>query len=257
MINVGLFESDDQGDIFPKRGSRISVKVGKQYTAEEVLETALKKHSDNDQFFCSLDDYVLCYPDQKIVEFIPGTTERFTVEKYKEEFLSKPYSKMDLFLCNISVYGNCSNMKNSKSNASSNQIEKKVENNIMDNNRHAFIPEISDSLGLPPEDFLSSCSSSTTCLPNFEEPWFLGSSSSAGLPTQQELLLDLPSISTVSDSTKSADFTPSKDVQQHQQTDHKVCCPVCNQQFSIYFIEEHANECLERRSRQLFSKGVK
>ena len=52
-------------------------------------------------------------------------------------------------------------MKNSKSNASSNQIEKKVENNIMDNNRHAFIPEISDSLGLPPEDFLASCSSST------------------------------------------------------------------------------------------------
>ena len=103
---------------------------------------------------------------------------------------------------------------------------------------------------------LSSCSSSTTCLPNFEEPWFLGSSSSAGLPTQQELLLDLPSISTISDSTKSADFTPSKDVQQHQQTDHKVCCPVCNQQFSIYFIEEHANECLKRRSRQLFSKGV-
>ena len=66
----------------------------------------------------------------------------------------------------------------------------------------------------------------------------------------------MPSISTISDSTKSADFTPSKDVQQHQQTDHKVCCPVCNQQFSIYFIEEHANECLERRSRQLFSKGV-
>ena len=51
-------------------------------------------------------------------------------------------------------------MKNSKSNASSNQIEKKVENNIMDNNRHAFIPEISDSLGLLPEGFLSSCSSS-------------------------------------------------------------------------------------------------
>ena len=46
---------------------------------------------------------------------------------------------------------------------------------------HAFIPEISDSLGLPPEEFLASCSSST-CLPNFEEPWFLGSSS-AGLPT--------------------------------------------------------------------------
>ena len=78
----------------------------------------------------------------------------------------------------------------------------------MDNNRHAFKPGISDSLGLSlPEDFLSSCSSSTTCLANFEEPWFLGSSSSAGLPTQQELLLGLPTISTISDNTKSADYS--------------------------------------------------
>ena len=145
-----------------------------------------------------------------------------------------------------------------KGNASSNQSEKKVENNILDNNSHAFEPGIPNSIGLSPGDFLSSSSSTTcTCLPNFEEPWFLGSSSSVGLPTQQELLLDLPSIITISDSTKPVDFTPSKDVQQLQQTDHhKVCCPVCNQQFSVCFIEEHANECLEGRSRRLFSKGV-
>ena len=67
------------------------------------MKTALKKHADGDQFFCSLNDYVLCYPDQKLVQFIPGISESFIVEKYKEEFLSKPYSKMDLFLCNISV----------------------------------------------------------------------------------------------------------------------------------------------------------
>ena len=93
LINVGLLESNEEGDIFPKRGSRIPVKVGKQYTADEVLKTALNKHADNDQFFCSLEDYVLCYPDQKLVDFVPGATESFTVEKYKEEFLSKPYSK--------------------------------------------------------------------------------------------------------------------------------------------------------------------
>ena len=149
-------------------------------------------------------------------------------------------------------------MKNSKSNASSNQSERKVENNILDNNSHSIEPGIPNSLELSsPEDFLSNNSSSTTCLPNFEEPWFLGSSSSVGLPTQQELLLDLPSVSRTIDNTKSADFIPSKDVQQHQQTDHhKVCCPVCNQHFSVCFIEEHANECLEGRSRRLFSKGV-
>ena len=149
-------------------------------------------------------------------------------------------------------------MKNSKSNVSSSQSEKEVENDILDNNSHSYEPGIPNSLELSlPEDFLSNKSSSTTCLPNFEEPWFLGSSSSVDLPTQQELLLDLPSINTTIHNTKSADFIPSEDVQQHQKTDqHKVCCPVCNQQFSVCFIEEHANECLESRSRQLFSKGV-
>ena len=89
---------------FQKEAAEYLSRLGNNiYTAEEVLKTALNKHADNDQFFCSLEDYVFCYPDQKLVEFIPGTTESFTVEKYKEEFLSKPYSKMDLFLCNISV----------------------------------------------------------------------------------------------------------------------------------------------------------
>ena len=52
LINVGLFDSNDEEDIFPK--SRIPIKVWKQYTAEEFLKTALKKHSDNDQFFLLL-----------------------------------------------------------------------------------------------------------------------------------------------------------------------------------------------------------
>ena len=152
-IKLGLYESNDEGDIFPKRGRRIPIKVGKQYTEGEVLKTALKKHADDDQFFCSLGDYVLCYPDQKLVEFIPGTTESSTVEKYKEEFLSEPYSKIDLFLRNISAYGNYGNKKNSKSNASSNQSEKKVENNVLDNNSHSFKPGIPNSLELSsPED---------------------------------------------------------------------------------------------------------
>ena len=139
------------------------------------MKTALKKHWDSDQLFWTSVDYVLYYPDQKIVEFIPGTTESFTVEKYKKELVSKHCSKMDLFLCNIGVCGNSSNIKNSKSNASSNQNEKKEENDILDNNRQAFEPGIPSSLGLSPGDILSSCSSCTSCLPNFEEPWFLGS----------------------------------------------------------------------------------
>lgn len=83
------------------------------YFRRSFENSTVKKHSDNNQFFCSLDDYVLCHPDPDF-EFIPGTTESFTVEKYREEFLWNPDSKVDLFLFNSSVYGNCSIMKNSK-----------------------------------------------------------------------------------------------------------------------------------------------
>ena len=48
---------------------------------------------------------MLCYPDQKIVEFIPGSNEEFTVEKYKDE-LGKPYSQVNLYLCNVSIVEN-------------------------------------------------------------------------------------------------------------------------------------------------------
>ena len=76
------------------------VKVEK-ICAEDVQKAATKKHFKIDQYFCHLDEYILCFPDQKVVEYIPGTSEVFTVEKYKE-LLSKPYSNVDLYLWNIS-----------------------------------------------------------------------------------------------------------------------------------------------------------
>ena len=36
-----------------------------------------------DQYFCHLDEYNLCFSDWKVVEYIPGTSEVFTVEKDK------------------------------------------------------------------------------------------------------------------------------------------------------------------------------
>ena len=63
--------------------SKIPVKVEKIFTAEDVQKAAIKKHSETDQYFCHLDEYVLCFPDQKVAEYIPGSSEVFTVEKYK------------------------------------------------------------------------------------------------------------------------------------------------------------------------------
>ena len=50
----------------------------------------MKKHADYDQFFCGSDEYVLCYPDQSIMQFIPGRNMEFVVQRYKEE-IGKPY----------------------------------------------------------------------------------------------------------------------------------------------------------------------
>ena len=47
------------------------------------------------------DEYVLCYPGQSIVLFISGTNIEFTVQRHKEE-KGKAFSKIDLYLCNIS-----------------------------------------------------------------------------------------------------------------------------------------------------------
>ena len=53
---------------------------------------------------------MLCYPDQSIVQFIPGTSVELTVERYKEE-IGKPYSKIDLYLCNVSGADSDVNLK--------------------------------------------------------------------------------------------------------------------------------------------------
>ena len=72
----------------------------KIFTVEGVQKAAMKKHSEIDQQFCDLDEYFFCFPHQKIVEYIPEANEVFTAEKYKE-FSSKCYSKVDLYLCNV------------------------------------------------------------------------------------------------------------------------------------------------------------
>ena len=40
-------------------------------------------------------------PTRRLYSLYPGSNEELTVKLYKEE-LGKPYSKVDLFLCNVS-----------------------------------------------------------------------------------------------------------------------------------------------------------
>ena len=71
----GLMESTDKNEynLGPIRGSCLSEQVQKSFTVAEVLSAGILKHSNHDQFFCSSENYLLLYPDQKVVTSIPGS----------------------------------------------------------------------------------------------------------------------------------------------------------------------------------------
>ena len=104
-VSIDLMESTDKNhyNLGPIRGSRLPVKIQNSFIAAEVLSAGSLKHSNHYQFFCSSEDYILLYPDQKVVTSIPGSEELFTVKKYKKE-LAKPCSKLDLYLCRTSDF---------------------------------------------------------------------------------------------------------------------------------------------------------
>ena len=85
-------------DIKICRGSKHIVNVPRSADAATVKALALEKHANMDQYFCAYDDYILLYPDSKIVDTLLGSHVKFTVEGYKE-ILGKPFQKVDLYLC--------------------------------------------------------------------------------------------------------------------------------------------------------------
>ena len=97
-ISVGIVRLSAHKELSIKRGSRVFVSVPRNANSDTVKKLAVDKHANLNQYFCALEDYVLLYPDTKVVEFLPGSNENFDVEKYKE-LLGKPFQKVDLYLC--------------------------------------------------------------------------------------------------------------------------------------------------------------
>ena len=93
-----MMKLDEHGCLKIKRGSRATIAVAPTVDWIVVKQLALEKHSNLDQYFCMLEDYVLLYPDQKVCQLLSSENITFTVERYKN-FLSKPFSKAELFLC--------------------------------------------------------------------------------------------------------------------------------------------------------------
>ena len=98
-INIGMINHNSYGDTYKVRGKILPLKVGMHSSAEDILKLAMQKRKNYDRSFRSDQNYYLAYPDGRKVESIPGSTEKFTLSKYKED-LGKQYSRITLYIAN-------------------------------------------------------------------------------------------------------------------------------------------------------------
>ena len=98
-IQIGIKEfHESDGTLKILKGRSLPVSVKANTNAKQLLEEATDKHAKHFRSFNQYDHYVLLYPDNTIIDKLPGTLEDFTLERYKEE-LGKPYSKILLYIC--------------------------------------------------------------------------------------------------------------------------------------------------------------
>lgn len=98
-INVGLMEFE-RGEAKPVRGKTFPVKLSINMGYDEVFERSLKKWKDYDRTFSRDRGYILVYPDGRSARTIPGSSEEFTLQKYKEG-LGKSYARIAMYLCPV------------------------------------------------------------------------------------------------------------------------------------------------------------
>ena len=102
-IQIGLIRLKD-GQLKAIRGSSLPPKVFPSIGAEELLrkgaEKMVKFNSDLSLYGAS--SFTLLYPDRTEVKCLPGGTEPFTLQRYKEE-LGKAYGRITLYLCKTTV----------------------------------------------------------------------------------------------------------------------------------------------------------
>lgn len=85
------------------KGRTLPVTANVAIDASSMLQVAIEKHAKHFQLFNTACKYVLLYPDHTIVNTLPGSMKRFTLEAYKED-LGKTYSKIYLWLCKQEDY---------------------------------------------------------------------------------------------------------------------------------------------------------
>ena len=95
-VKVGLAAQSD-GVFKQRRGKTHVVALSSGASKEELVATAISKHSSFDQSFDDSILYTLLYPDFREVFYIPGTTEKFSLSAYKDA-IGKEYKRLTFYL---------------------------------------------------------------------------------------------------------------------------------------------------------------
>ena len=85
------------GNLKRCRGKTFPVKVKPTANPQCILDKGVTKHSNHDKKIHEGLEYVLLYPDHSEVVNLPGTTEEFILEKYRED-VGKAYNHITLFI---------------------------------------------------------------------------------------------------------------------------------------------------------------
>lgn len=97
-IQVGIKFYCEDIPLKAMKGRTLPITVNSDIDAEGLLQEAVTKHAKHFRAFDGKLEYVLLYPDNTVVNFLPGSSDVFSLKKYKED-LGKPYSKIYLYLC--------------------------------------------------------------------------------------------------------------------------------------------------------------
>ena len=74
------------------------VTVPSSTSRDDILTKAITKHANNDKNLIRGDSrYTLLYPDGTEVKALPGSSDCFILQKYKDE-IGKSYSRMTLYI---------------------------------------------------------------------------------------------------------------------------------------------------------------
>ena len=104
-VQVGIVTMKD-GGLSVKRGVTLPVTVSPKSNSEDLLKKAVDKHNrfNNNLISSTLpSSYRLLYHDKSEVKTLPGTEEKFVLQRYREE-IDKSYGRITFYLCSTDDY---------------------------------------------------------------------------------------------------------------------------------------------------------